>query len=673
MTEQKKGSALPPALPVKDNDEYFGLQDGVTKRQNAAAFKAYALKDLSADAVKWDGDTVGEQMNLSRKLANYAALRAYTGNAARVVITASGIAGRFSRRLRLESDIDTRGTTILTDDGIYAWDRQYGGAVDVQWFEPTTGGHSEVFSLAAKAAPGAINLTGYQSQGTMPRALKCDVRVPAGTYTLTEMVDTGNKDVTWLLDPAAIIIGDQYINGECRRAGNRSTRQGYGTSDYACGLSITVNSAESDAVAAVTGLANPSELSGYADRDSVGLFVRIGSVPATLSASTATYTALTAVIPPPSADVVKRLRRGMLIDTNHAVKWTGALDSWNADGSVLTVKGGWYLQGGGGAASTPTDGTGFLLNAFTKNWAYNGSVTLNTTGTCKGSAGFELSVYNSRGDSSTDLNVTENRVWGFDAASLSSKKGQSGFITRGPWVYGHTAWLSDTGFYYRGDGKAFLGEDSAGRQQLVLYNSGSMEIGSKDVTDGVPRFLDFNTSGLGNDYDSRLEFSGGGAGNGKGIAFIRAASLEVTGTITADTNMQLGTTSVAASRFIDFNTGGQPVDYDSRLLATGGSATAGQGTLTAQVAEFAMGGNLAPTSDSTKLLGKVAAKWLAVNAVSALFSGPVRIGQYTIATMPAASAWTGYNINVTDASGGSKWCQSNGTTWNILNTNTPVA
>lgn len=41
MTEQKKGSALPPALSVKDNDEYFGLQDGVTKRQNAAALKTY--------------------------------------------------------------------------------------------------------------------------------------------------------------------------------------------------------------------------------------------------------------------------------------------------------------------------------------------------------------------------------------------------------------------------------------------------------------------------------------------------------------------------------------------------------------------------------------------------------------------------------------------------------
>lgn len=146
MTEQKKGSALPPALPVKDNDEYFGLQDGVTKRQNAAALKAYALKDLSdktdplkgAAQVGWDGDTVGSQMNLSKKLASYAALRAYTGPATRVEITQSQISGTFTRRPFAVGDNEIYGIKFLSPDGLSVWERDFVGLSDSRWFDETT-------------------------------------------------------------------------------------------------------------------------------------------------------------------------------------------------------------------------------------------------------------------------------------------------------------------------------------------------------------------------------------------------------------------------------------------------------------------------------------------------------------------------------------------------------
>lgn len=54
-------------------------------------------------------------------------------------------------------------------------------------------------------------------------------------------------------------------------------------------------------------------------------------------------------------------------------------------------------------------------------------------------------------------------------------------------------------------------------------------------------------------------------------------------------------------------------------------------------------------------------------------TGPIRPGQYTLATLPSASAFTGAEIDVTDASGGAKRCRSDGTNWKILNTTTTVS
>lgn len=57
-------------------------------------------------------------------------------------------------------------------------------------------------------------------------------------------------------------------------------------------------------------------------------------------------------------------------------------------------------------------------------------------------------------------------------------------------------------------------------------------------------------------------------------------------------------------------------------------------------------------------------------------AGPVKVGQYTLATLPSASAFNGYEIDVTNATvapAGPKRCRSNGTNWLILNTNTPVS
>lgn len=58
---------------------------------------------------------------------------------------------------------------------------------------------------------------------------------------------------------------------------------------------------------------------------------------------------------------------------------------------------------------------------------------------------------------------------------------------------------------------------------------------------------------------------------------------------------------------------------------------------------------------------------------STAVTGPVRVGQYTLTTLPSASTFSGYEIDVTNATGGSKRCRSDGTAWKILNTTTTVS
>jgi hypothetical protein len=83
--------------------------------------------------------------------------------------------------------------------------------------------------------------------------------------------------------------------------------------------------------------------------------------------------------------------------------------------------------------------------------------------------------------------------------------------------------------------------------------------------------------------------------------------------------------------------------------------------------------NSAPSANSTKgwvcTVAGTPGTWMAEELVS----GPIRIGEYTLATLPSASTFNGCLILVTDATGGPKYCRSNGTVWQIINTTTTVS
>jgi len=54
------------------------------------------------------------------------------------------------------------------------------------------------------------------------------------------------------------------------------------------------------------------------------------------------------------------------------------------------------------------------------------------------------------------------------------------------------------------------------------------------------------------------------------------------------------------------------------------------------------------------------------------FAAPLKLGQYTLTTLPSAATYSGYTIDVTNATGGVKQCRSNGANWIVVNTTNVV-
>jgi hypothetical protein len=396
------------------------------------------------------------------------------------------------------------------------------------------------FSAAAKAAIGFNNIPAPENN--INRAPMCSVNVPAGDYRLTAEVDTGGKEVTWVLDPGAAVVGFDFINGTILRPGQRQVDYHHGSTDYACSYSIRSN-ISLDESSEILGISSPEQLGIYTDRDSVSLFVDNTSPPVLVDAATATYTATTVTLDSaPPADSVLRYRVGMIIDTKHAPKWSGFIESWNAAGDVITVSG-WYRAGTSG---TPTNGIGAYVNPITKIWAHNANVTFTAAGHAVGASGFELGMLNQKGASSNNFDDEINRCWGFDSVNLGTYKAQAAFVARGDWHYGYLSRGQDVGFKYispASPGVAYAAVDVNNNPYWAVNQGGSMEIGG--ITAAAPVVLDFHTSGNVNDYDARLLASGGGAGSAQGSIQIDASVL-VTPTITssADAVSNLGSSAI---------------------------------------------------------------------------------------------------------------------------------
>lgn len=83
--------------------------------------------------VGYDGGTVQDVMDSAKPMADYTALRVYTGRATSVRITSNGIAGFFYRDDADTSSADNGGTIIVSSNA-KRWKRFYDGLVDAAWF-----------------------------------------------------------------------------------------------------------------------------------------------------------------------------------------------------------------------------------------------------------------------------------------------------------------------------------------------------------------------------------------------------------------------------------------------------------------------------------------------------------------------------------------------------------
>ena len=444
--------------------------------------------------------------------------------------------------------INPRLDTILSNSVIY-----YGAVGDGS-------DATAAFSLAAKSVPVTNYLGGTIATG-FARPERGEVYVPAGEYLLTELLDVGNRDIIWVLDYAAVITGIEFINGTVKRGTQRLTNQNpFEVSDYSTGFCATVGGPYADKPAPVTGVSTLQQLADYSTRDAVALIGAAYPREATVQVAAAAYTATAATIVPLTPDQLKMLRVGMIVDTLHATRCTGVLQSWSADGSILNV--GEWRATGGGAPVTPADGTGLVINGMSKLWGGNFVIQLTADGYASQASGDEMTAYNERGDSSATLGNTTNRMIGKWSISIGTYKIQSHYMAVNKAFYGYVSQDVDTGFY------AFS-----------------------------------QTIGVG------YKYHGGGS-----VLTAENLSNQPTLTVSSTGSMELGNLLAASSITMDFHTSGNNIDYDARISASGGSGVVGQGNLTLAGGLIAMGAVTRPNADNSYNLGAASFRWATVYA-----------------------------------------------------------
>jgi hypothetical protein len=414
----------------------------------------------------------------------------------------------------------------VTPDGTNYF-RLHNEEANVKDFGATGDGTTDDSSAFAAAAAYNVGEATFDDNG-IARAASVFVYIPEGVYNLGSLVDTGGREVIWVIDRAARIINTQNLNGKLYRPGQRISGIPFGTEDNAIGMAIRLypDSYDHNNGAEILGLVNESQLSEYTDRDAVAVFADILGPPPTLTLTSATYTSTT-VVPATAISVSdrKKLRIGMVIDTAHATKYSGFITGWASNGTSITVEG-WYLANGTAqSASTPPGSATAYVNPFTKVWAHNANVLLNSSSHATAATGFELGIVDQK-SASTAGHGGDHYTWGFDAVNLGGGKVQAFFIARGSGFCGLRVDNADNALYYRGTGN--LAQSLRGNKtSAIIRSDGTMELGRQDTA--ATWYMDIHTSGNDetvNDYDARIQATGGTTTDGRATITIFATNTD---------------------------------------------------------------------------------------------------------------------------------------------------
>lgn len=367
--------------------------------------------------------------------------------------------------------------------------------------------------------------------------------VPSGTYNIASSVNAKGKDIRYVADADTTFSSYENLNGGIQRS-QRISRDLFGILDQAAGYAVMCNVA--DAGAQVNGFSTDSDLATYDDRDSVGLYVQ-NSAPAlffTTTGTTYTTTTLTSSTPAP----VEKLKIGMIIDTLHSPKYSGRITSFTPDGLTITVSG-WFKQGNTASGQLPANGTNAVINKLTKVWALNANATIEAYSDANKVTGFELGVVNNKFAWTLG---SPNTSWGYDCNNLGAYRTEVAFVQRGDFFYGFSSrgayragfhveentQVSEYGLLIESNVTNPVMFAPTGGQKFAVTQNGSVELGSESSSN-TP-FIDFHSSGLAADYDTRLMAEGGTSTNGQGKLNLFTKVLNFIGITTSTTAPSAG-------------------------------------------------------------------------------------------------------------------------------------
>ena len=499
-------------------------------------------------------------------LKNYDELYLYQGSADGILITSPGIYGHYTRLGVLPGYTNDGGYHVVSANGV-VWERDFTGNMQAIWFRYGANNDSTALSLAAKAATAYVN----NSDGDYPLVPYCpwaNVDLSASTWTLTEEVDTAGREIVWNVPVGCRIVGPEFINGRLLRDGNKVTDFHHGILDSSTGFSVLCNR-KMDEMIPVGGIGTASRLSAGNGRDTVGAYFG-NKIPApTYSASAvASYSASGVTLATPMTDTqLRRMRRGMIIQTRHSTRYAGYVNSWTANS--VSVLGGWFLVDGTpvGTPSTPAGTDGLDINVFRKAWAVNGNTFIDAGSYGNEIVGAEFGVSNAKGQSAgMGGNIA---TYGVLSASLQADANDYyntySYITGGRWVNGFVPIGGvRNAFIYRGDlgradelQKLLTGINSSGAIFFDVDSLGNIAAGRQGGAVLSPWTMKLHSSGQPNDYDGYLSCTGGTSGNGAGIIEIgagqvtlNAPAIDAKGVIRPDTDLGRSIGQLAR-RFLD--------------------------------------------------------------------------------------------------------------------------
>lgn len=264
----------------------------------------------------------------------------------------------------------------------------------------------------------------------------------------------------------------------------------FGSFDTAATAAI-ISGTSSEPSVDVLGFTSDSQLASYPDRDQVGLFGKTDAQNPEVTTANTTFTSSSVT----SADFASAIASGnicygMYIDTNESPKKSAKITAINSGTNTLTVSG-WYVVGGGGAVSTPSNGSVVYVNPVTKIWGVNWNVGISSTALATDGFGFELGTFSNKAD---------GQLSGFYATNLGAYKAKNAFWALGTtanYQVGFAAQKCDAGSYVdstvgighlaNGSDQAFIARGATSYSFKVENESSSLLSGKDGVGNDVKR------------------------------------------------------------------------------------------------------------------------------------------------------------------------------------------